>query len=133
METSDPKKPEAERLVLSAPETELLRGGRRPTPTGEDAPELHVCMACGSDLVYPTEWAPATAQAWSVVLRCPECESRREGVFGQVEVDSFDETLERGAEALFDDLTKLTHANFADEIDHFVDALARDLILPEDF
>ncbi len=48
-------------------------------------------------------------------------------------VDRFDEVLDDGSQAILDDLTKLTHANMSDEIDLFVDAIERDLVLPEDF
>ena len=34
----------------------------------------HICPECGSDLVYPTDWAPASERHWQVALRCPECE-----------------------------------------------------------
>ena len=36
--------------------------------------DLHICPECGSDLVYPTDWAPASERHWQVALRCPECE-----------------------------------------------------------
>jgi hypothetical protein len=99
----------------------------------ETTQDLHVCGSCSSDLVYPTEWDEAGATHWEVALRCPNCEWNGTGVFQQELVERFDEELDRGTEALVRDLKRLMHANMEDEIDRFVDALDRDLILPEDF
>jgi len=102
-------------------------------PAVEPDQDLHVCTECSSELVYPTGWDEASPDAWGVVLRCPECESVREGVFGQSTVDSFDELLHIGTDALTADLQRLTRANMAAEVDAFVAALEADAILPEDF
>jgi hypothetical protein len=48
-------------------------------------------------------------------------------------VDAFDEALDDGTEALLAELTLMTRANLEEQIQRFVDALARDLVLPEDF
>jgi predicted RNA-binding Zn-ribbon protein involved in translation (DUF1610 family) len=95
--------------------------------------DLHVCPECGSDLVYPTDWAPASERKWHVALRCPECEWNGGGSYSQEVVDRLDEALDRGTEAVLDDLNILVRANMEDQIDRFVDALNGDLILPEDF
>jgi len=67
------------------------------------------------------------------MLRCPECESRREGVFEQTVVERLDDELDRGSSALLSDLRNMTHANMSEEIDFFVRALGADLITPNDF
>ena len=95
--------------------------------------ELHVCRECRSELVYPTCWSEAGQSSWQVTLRCPECETLRDGVFTQDAVDAFDEELETGAEAVAADLRRLTHANMTAEGERFFAALAADAILPEDF
>jgi predicted RNA-binding Zn-ribbon protein involved in translation (DUF1610 family) len=95
--------------------------------------DLHVCPECGSDLVYPTDWAPASERKWHVALRCPECEWNGGGSYSQEVVDRLDEALDRGTEAVLDDLNILVRANMEDQIDRFVDALNGDQILPEDF
>jgi hypothetical protein len=102
-------------------------------PAVEPAGDLHVCIECSSELVYPTAWDEAGDDAWQVELRCPECETMREGVFSQDDVDYFDERLDMGADALTADLRRLTRANMASEADLFVAALHVDAILPEDF
>ena len=97
------------------------------------AAELHVCAACGSDLVYPLDWAPTPDRRWSIVLRCPECETLAEGVHDQRVVDRFDEELDRATEQILDDLTLLTRANMEDQVERFVAALHAGHIVAEDF
>jgi hypothetical protein len=99
----------------------------------EPAQDLHLCFDCGSDLVYPVEWEEAGSESWSVTLRCPNCEVRREGVFGQPSVDAFDEELDRAADTLTRDYNRLLRANMIEETDRFTAALEADAILPEDF
>ena len=95
--------------------------------------DLHVCPECGSDLVYPTDWAPASDRKWHVALRCPECEWNGGGRYSQEVVDRLDEALDGGTEAVLEDLNILVRANMEDQIDRFVTALNGDQILPEDF
>jgi hypothetical protein len=105
-----------------------------PAPSREDSiTALHVCGACTSSLVYPTEWEEAGVTHWEVTLRCPNCEWAGTGVFEQHLVERFDEELDRGTEALVRDLKRLAHANMEDEIERFTTALAEDHIVPEDF
>ena len=101
------------------------------TPPAEG--DLHRCRDCSSDLVYPTQWSEADEATWAVTLRCPECETVREGVFGQGSIDAFDEELDAGTSALIADLRRLTRANMTEEGERFFAALAADAILPEDF
>jgi hypothetical protein len=95
--------------------------------------ELHVCFNCAGELVYPLDWSEEGARHWRIVLRCPECEARREGVFEQGLVERLDDELDSGAGALLSDLKRLTHANMSEEVEFFVRALHADLITPSDF
>ena len=99
----------------------------------ETVSDLHVCGACDSHLVYPTEWEEAGTTHWEVTLRCPNCEWTGTGIFEQELVERFDEELDRGTEALVRDLKRLAHANMEDEIERFITALEHDHVLPEDF
>lgn len=94
---------------------------------------LHVCERCDSTLVYPLEWEEASQTHWEVALRCPNCEWKDTGVFSQEVVERFDVALDRGTQALADDLKRLTVANMEEEIDRFAESLDAGLILPEDF
>ena len=118
-----------------------LEGGLEPsifetrlaTTTRRRRDDLHVCPSCNSELVYPTDWAPASNRHWQVALRCPECEWNGGGSYGQDIVDRLDEALEQGTQSVLEDLTVLVRANMEDQIERFVSALRADHILPEDF
>ncbi|HEY3830090.1 MAG TPA: hypothetical protein VGL57_12930 [Solirubrobacteraceae bacterium] len=94
---------------------------------------LHVCFYCAGEFVHPVDWTEAGTGQWRILLRCPECEATREGVFEQAAVESLDDELDRATGALLSDLQRVTHANMAEEIDLFVRALDADLIAPSDF
>ncbi len=103
------------------------------TPEAEPHQDLSACTDCESRLVYPVEWEEAGSENWAVLLHCPNCDGYRDGVFSQDTVESFDEELDRGADALAQDYRRLLRANMADEVDRFARALEADAILPEDF
>jgi hypothetical protein len=105
-------------------------GQRQADPAAEP---LHVCFYCAGELVHPVDWAEAGPEQWRILLRCPDCEATREGVFEQTAVESLDDELDRAAGALLSDLQRVTHANMAEEIELFIRALDADLILPCDF
>jgi hypothetical protein len=111
----------------------LLVAPRRGRRAATDSTELHICPECGSDFVYPLDWAQAGDVQWSVDLRCPECEWHGTGVYGQEILDRFDVELDAGTAAVIDDLADLTRANMEDEAERFLAALRDDLLLPEDF
>jgi hypothetical protein len=102
-------------------------------PLAEPHQELHTCLECSSDLVYPVQWEESGTENWSVLLHCPNCDVYREGIFTQDTVELFDEELDRGADALARDYKRLMRANMAEEIERFVGALTAGAILPEDF
>jgi DNA-directed RNA polymerase subunit RPC12/RpoP len=95
--------------------------------------ELYICFNCGSELVYPLEWSEEGHRHWRIILRCPDCESRREGTFAQEAVERLDEELDRGTAACISDLREVTHHNMDEEIEFFVRALDADLITASDF
>jgi hypothetical protein len=106
---------------------------RLATPTRRRRDDLHVCPACNSELVYPTDWAPAKERHWQVALRCPECEWNGGGIYSQDVVDRLDEALDKGTESVLEDLNILVRANMEEQLERFVTALFADKILPEDF
>ncbi len=113
---------------------DVTYGAKRRAADQSAGPEqLHTCFHCSGELVYPLDWCEEGPRHWRIVLRCPECESRREGVFDQGAVERLDDELDRGSSALLGDLRRMTHANMSEEVEFFVRALNADLITPSDF
>lgn len=101
-------------------------------PPPED-PEAHICPVCGSKLVYPVDWERSGDAAWTLQLRCPECETRREVTLGRASVEHFNRELYQGAQAMAREAERLSRRNFEDEAERIVAALQGDLIQPMDF
>ena len=95
--------------------------------------DIHVCPSCRSELVYPLAWEEADQTRWEVSLRCPNCEWTTTDIFEEDAIQRFDETLDRGTEALVADLRQLSRANFEEDVERFVSALMAGHLLPEDF
>jgi hypothetical protein len=95
--------------------------------------EMHCCPSCDSSLLQPANWNEQGDGHWNVELRCPECEWWGLDSYSQDEVDQYNQELDRGGQALIEDLCALTRANMKEEADRFSAALATDGILPEDF
>ena len=70
---------------------------------------------------------------WEVSLRCPNCEWTVTDIFEEEAIQRFDETLDRGTEALVADLRQLSRANMEDDVERFIMALNAEHVLPEDF
>ena len=118
---------------LASIDASHFAAARRTSSPAHGAEALHICPACASELVFPTDWSPADRTRWSVELRCPDCEWIGGGVYSQQVVDRFDEALDSGTEQLLDDLTTLARSNMEEQLQSFVAALWADHILPEDF
>lgn len=111
---------------------DFTREGSR-LPAARRSVSLACCPDCGNDRVQPVSWSEVGETEWQVELRCPDCEERREAIFGQAELDDFDVALDQGTRAVAADLDLLTRANMADDIDRFTFALHAGHIQPEDF
>jgi hypothetical protein len=129
--------PKPKQVILpSGMVLDLTHVGESPAaerPSAEAAHDLHICVGCTSNFVYPARWEEAGPEHWTVLLHCPNCDLFLEGVFSQVAVERFDEELDRGADQLGRDYRRLREANMAEEVDRFARALEADAILPEDF
>lgn len=100
----------------------------------ETAPRgLHVCPQCHSDLVQPISWSETSDNRWELTIECPNCWWYEEGQYDREQVDRLEENLDDGVDEMLGDLQRLTQANMAEQIDRFISALNKDLILPEDF
>jgi hypothetical protein len=120
-------------IVPDIPHMGIPRRTTEVTEAKRTAKGMHVCPSCSSNLVQPAQWFEQGGSQWHVELRCPECDWWGRGSFSQSEVDRFDEELDTGAQELIEDLRALTRSNMEQEIDSFTEALAADLVLPEDF
>jgi hypothetical protein len=101
-------------------------------PPPED-PDANRCPVCRSPLVYPIDWDRCGPASWTLILRCPECETRREVILGRAAVEEFNRELYHGAQAIARAADTMTRRNFKDEVERMVVALEHDLILPMDF
>jgi hypothetical protein len=91
------------------------------------------CPMCGSDLLYPVDWARNREGDWNIRLRCPNCEAQRHIILGREGVEALNRTLFRRAQALAREADTVSRSNFEEEAAKLVEALYRDLILPMDF
>ncbi len=95
---------------------------------------LHACAECGSGLVQPTRWEQAGGRGhWRLWRRCPECGWSGDAVYGEREIDAYDEELDAGTEALSAVLKQLERENMQQVADAFAAALAADLLTADDF
>jgi hypothetical protein len=129
----DEQPPGAKGADVAYGETSRAPEGASAAESAGAPDHLHVCFHCAGELVYPLDWSEDGPRHWRIVLRCPECESRREGVFDQTAVERLDDELDRGSSALLGDLRRMTHSNMSEEVEFFVRALEADLITPSDF
>jgi hypothetical protein len=88
--------------------------------------DLTICLHCGGDYVYPVEWHEIDPENWHVLTRCGGCGSWKVGNYDNETMDAFENRLE-------DALDLIEKAIMAGELVDFVEALAVDAILPEDF
>ena len=105
----------------------------RPLPAAARHPDARHCPVCRSTLVYPLDWGRSGPASWTLILRCPECETRREVTLGRASVEEFDRELYRGAQAIAREADLMTRRNFEEEAERIVAALEHDLIQPMDF
>src|SRR5690349_20154074 len=106
--------------TAAAASTEAAATEAAPTTPAEPQPrvdDLHVCPACESTLVHPTDWEQVGDTEWDLTLRCPNCEWRGNGVFAQEAVEALDIELDNGTQVLVRDLRQLMHANMEEEVE----------------
>jgi hypothetical protein len=127
------------RSAAAAPSGAPVRTRATPAPCSVPRPplredtEVQHCPVCHSTLIYPLDWHRSGPAHWTLILRCPECETRREVTLGRASVERLNRELYSGARALAREADLMTRRNFEDEAERIVAALQRDLILPMDF
>ena len=104
-----------------------------PSPPPPADPDARHCPVCRSPLVNPLDRDRTGPASWTLILRCPECETRREVTLGRASVEEFNRELYHGAQAIARECDLMTRRNFEEEAERIVAALERDLIQPMDF
>lgn len=95
--------------------------------------DLTVCLRCGRDFVYPVDWHEISKTYWHVLLRCGGCGRWRVGNYDNATVDALDTKLNDQLVEIEVELRRMVRASMIAELSDFVEALAVDAILPEDF
>ncbi len=67
------------------------------------------------------------------MLRCPECETRREVTVGRTMIERINHSLQHSTRELARETERFMRRNFEEEAERIIAALERDLILPMDF
>jgi hypothetical protein len=78
-------------------------------------------------------WEERAGDAWRIDRRCPNCEWRHVGEFGQNEVEVFDDALNDGTEDLLVTLRNFARANMEADVDRLIEMIRLDRIEPMDF
>jgi hypothetical protein len=94
-----------------------------PAPPPPEDSDAHRCPECRSPLVYPIDWDRSGPASWTLILRCPECETRREVLLGRASVEEFNRELYHGAQEIARAADLMTRSNFEEEVERIVVAL----------
>ena len=94
---------------------------------------LECCTLCPSRLAYPVRCRRVGADKWDVDVRCPDCLQVVSSHGTTAELRRLDRALRAGRRVLQDHLREIERLEREAEIARFVEALAADAILPEDF
>ena len=93
-----------------------------------------MCPECELELVYPRGVGRGRRRTLGGQPALPQLRvDRHRRRSRRTLIQRFDETLDRGTEALVADLRQLTRANMEDDVERFVHALNAGHVLPEDF
>ena len=103
---------------------------RRRPPPGSG---LQRCPVCGAGFVVPVWWEEKPNNRLRLLLRCGECDTHHDlEVAGDV-ADRFEKEYVADLESMAETLERLDRTRMAAEASAFSVALARDLIVADDF
>jgi hypothetical protein len=114
-----------ERLPEAAPEP-------RPAPR-PPLRRLEQCPVCAGQRVHPVDWHEVEGGAWQLALRCPDCRFREEGVFGEADVERYDQVLAAECGRMVEELERITREHMEEELRRLRHALESDGLTPFDF
>jgi hypothetical protein len=110
----------------AAPASEVVTGAG-------DGRRLHICTACGADVVNPAHAEPLDEHRWVMLLRCGACGATVNRIVSNEAARSYDHELNRGFDAIARALERVERDGMKEWAGTFVTALGRDLIDAEDF
>ena len=110
-----------------------LAGLPRTAQKAEGDGRLELCPMCGRDFVNPVDWEPAGSEHWWLLLRCGECETRREVTVTNAVARRYDAELNRRADVLTALLKRLDRERMIGEAEAITIALQLCLIDAADF
>ena len=88
---------------------------------------------CGRDFVNPVDWEPVGSEHWWLLLRCGECETRREVTVTNAVARRYDAELDRRADILIASLERLDRERMIGQVEAMAIALRLSLIDAADF
>jgi hypothetical protein len=94
---------------------------------------IRYCAACNDEAVYPFDWDEHGETMWWVIARCGNCDTYREVILTNEEVEDWDIWLDDTADEIMREYKKLVRENMKDEIKRFSKLLELDIIMPDDF
>ena len=94
---------------------------------------LSVCPSCGSHLLQPLKWEPHGDDEVRVDLRCPECNTWMQGCFSQADRTELDRLQTAGREEIVHAYEQSVSEAMEALADCLEQALALDLVGPDDF
>jgi hypothetical protein len=103
-------------------------GPRDPMPR-----TLLACGGCGRSTVCPVDWETSGEDHWWISFRCGECGRRTEEVVTNATAAQLDCLLAAQERRIRDEADRMERERMAGEVDAFIAALHRDLIVPADF
>jgi hypothetical protein len=113
--------------------TQLAEWLRSPPPPLESSDDLRTCRFCRQPFVGPLDCRANGDTRWRIVLRCGNCDRRREVIVTNEHASEFERDVARDIAAIARDLERLDSERLLAQADAFAAALARDLIDASDF
>jgi hypothetical protein len=99
-----------------------------------DSGALDMCPDCGRPFVVPVALLDLIDEGlYLLALHCKNCGRLAVGVHEDAELEAFEKRSELAATQIESALEIVWVSRFIDELDNFAQALADDLVLPEDF
>lgn len=103
---------------------------RRQPPPGSG---LHQCPVCRAGFVVPVWWEEQEDKRLRLLLRCGECETHHDVEVSSDVADRYEREYVRDLDEMAAMLKQLDRTRMAAEASAFSVALARDLIVADDF